>query len=999
MARLYNVLLLALAFCVASTYGQGLEIAGKVSAKGAREGLPGAIVRVKATTVGTTTDVSGDFKITLKELTSATLLISYVGYKTAEVEVTSSRSDLRIVMEEDILKTSEVVSTGFASSVKRENLANSVATVSAKELVGVPAQTLDQALTGKFAGINVSQNTGAPGGGISVTLRGVSTIEGATQPLYVVDGVIVNNAANQSGIDFVSKAASAGSDNPQGQPVNRIADINPNEIQNIEVLKGASAAALYGSKATNGVVIITTKQGVPGRTKVEISQQVGFNSLLRKIGTRKFPDTNEVAKKYGSAGVALFKQNQNQFIDYEDEMYGQKGFISETNVSASGGNERTQFFASGLSRIENGIVKKAGYKKYGGRVNISHKFSDDVKINALANIIRSESDRSITGNDNTNTTLGFSLAFTPSFYDIRPVNGAYPDHLFNPSNPLATRDLLQNNEIVNRSIGSLQLDWNILRSEEQTLDFIAKGGVDFYSQENRVYSPPELQFERNATQPGASLLGETRSTNGNLYLNLVHGYTTPSNITFKTAAGIQHERQDLNSVLNEARGVIVTQTNIQQAASINAYQNTLKQRELGFYVQEEVNLFDEIFLTAGVRGDASSVNGDPDKFYFFPKASGSLRLSKYPFWEGLSSVANEFKVRLAYGETGNLAPPVAKFTSLVPRNIGGGGGLVPSTRKGDPTIKPERTKELETGFDATLFDGNASLEFSYFNKSISDLLLIPSLAPSSGFTDRYINGGKMKTSGVEVSLGVTPVRGDEFSWRSRVNFFKSSSEITQLDVPAFNLGGFATFLGTYRIQEGLSPTTIVGSEKNPDGSFKKLGDETPKFQLSFVNSLTFGNFDLGFLWEWKQGGDVINLGKLITDLGGTTEDYDEPGQFTLVRRSTGNRDSTVTMKKGDGRLAVLGLDTAPYIEDGTYLKLREVTLAYNFSPEFVSKLFGGGLSSLRVGISGRNLLIFTKYTGYDPEVSQFGNVAIGRSVDTLPFPSSRSFYFNVSLGL
>jgi TonB-linked SusC/RagA family outer membrane protein len=1005
MPRFYSLFVATMLVCVSTLYGQGLEIAGKVVARGVRaEPLPGATVRVKATNVGTTTDVNGAFKISLKELTRATLIVSYVGYKSREIEVESSVGDLRVVLEEDVLKTSEVVSTGFASSVKRENLANSVATISAKELVAAPAQTLDQALSGKFAGVNVSQNTGAPGGGISVTLRGVSTIEGATQPLYVVDGVIVNNAANQSGIDFVSKAAAAGSDNPQGQPVNRIADINPNEIQNIEVLKGASAAALYGSKATNGVVIITTKRGVPGRTRVEINQQVGFNSLLRKIGTRKFPDTTEVFKKYGHAGVVLYNQDPGRFIDYEDEMYGENGFISETNVSASGGNEQTQFFASGISRIENGIVKKTGYKKYGGRVNINHKFSDDLKVSAFANLIRSESDRSITGNDNTNTTLGFSLAFTPSFYDIRPQNGVYPDHIFNPSNPFQTRDLLQNNEVVNRSIGSLQLDWNLVRTEAHSLDFITKAGVDFYSQENRVYSPPDLQFERNATQPGASLIGETRSTNANLYLNLVHSYTTESNISFKTSTGVQHERQDLNNVLNEARGIIVTQTNIDQAASINAYQNILKQRELGFYFQEEVNLFDEIFLTGGVRADASSVNGDPDKFYFFPKASGSVRLSKYPFWEGLASTINEFKVRVAYGETGNLAPPNAKFTPLVPRNIGGLGGLIPGTRKGDPTIKPERTKELEAGFDATLFDGRASVEFSYFRKNISDLLLIPSLAPSSGFTDRYINGGKMRTTGVEISLVVAPFSGDDFNWTSRVNFFKTTSEVTELNVPPFNLGGFATFLGTYRIETGWSPTSIVGAEMEPipgtnQMRHKKLGDETPDFQMSFANTLTFGDFELGFLWEWKQGGDVINLGKLITDLGGTSKDYDELGQFTLVRRSTGVRDSVVTMKKGDGRLAVLGTETAPYIEDGTYLKLRELHLTYTLPQDFVNRLFGGSLSHVRVGVAARNLLVFTGYDGYDPEVSQFGNVAIGRSVDTLPFPSSRSYYFNISLGL
>lgn len=1006
--RFYVVVLLLLPL---AGYAQGLEIEGKVVSKGAPEGLPGAIVRVKATNVGSSTDMTGGFKISLAELTSATLVVSYVGYKTVELEVVASRKDLVITLQEDVLKFSEVVATGFASTVKRENLAHSVGTISAEELVPAPAQTLDQALAGKFAGISVSQNTGAPGGGISVNLRGVSTIEGATQPLYVVDGVIVNNATNQSGIDLVTRAAGAGSARPQGQPVNRIADLNPNEIQSIEVLKGASAAALYGSKATNGVVIITTKQGLPGTTRININQQFGMNSILNKMGTRQF--TRQTAlETYGALGESLFVAGGGRYIDYEDIMYGENGFVSETNVSASGGSDRTQFYVSGLHRTEDGIIERSGYRKNAARINVNHKFDERLSISSNLSFTRSESDRAITGNDNTNTTLGFSLGFTPSFFDIRPVNGVYPAHPFNPSNPIETRDLLTNNEVVFRTIGSAQLTWNLLSNESHHLDVITQGGLDFYSQENRVVSPPGLQFERTASLPGASLFGETGSINANFYVNLAHSYTTRNNLVFKTTGGLQIENQDLNNVLNEARGLVITQTNINQAASVNAFQTRIKQRELGFYVQEEVNLFDEVFLTAGIRGDASSVNGDPDKFFFFPKASGSIRLSKYNFWEGLSSVANEFKLRVAYGETGNLAPPTAKFTSLVPANTGGLGGLLPGQRRGDPTIKPERTKELETGFDAGLFNNTASLEFTYFRKNISDLLLIPTLPPSSGFIDRYINGGEMRTQGVEVSLGLIPVSGDDFTWNSRINFYKTESEITRLAIPAFNLGGFATFLGTYRIEEGLSPTTIIGSEMDVVGTridpvsglpvpilkHRKLGDETPDFQMSFMNSLTFGNFRLGFLWEWKQGGDVINLGKLITDLGGTSADYDELAPFN-IRTSDQLRDSVVMLKKGVGRLTVLGRETAPYIEDGTYLKLREVSLTYSLSPSTVRSMFGNQISYLRIGFAARNLLLFTGYDGYDPEVSQFGNVPIGRSVDTIPFPSSRSYYVNVSLGL
>ncbi|MGH7493237.1 MAG: SusC/RagA family TonB-linked outer membrane protein [bacterium] len=991
---------LVLLFGVTQTRSQELTISGTVTAQESGDFLPGANVAVKGTSFGTTSDVNGDFRLKLTGMSSATLVVSFIGYKTKELQVPAGGGALNIALEEDVLKLSEVVVTGVATSVARRNLANAVATVSANELVAAPAQTLDRALTAKFAGVNVSQNTGAPGGGINVDLRGTSTIEGTTQPLYVVDGVIINNAANQSGIDLVTAATGAGSPNPQGQPTNRVADINPNEIENIEVLKGSSAAAIYGSKASNGVVIITTKQGTPGKTKIDVNQQLGFNTLLRKIGSRNFAGATDstINRHFGQAGVDAFHASGGLNVDYEDVMYGEEGFLTETNLSARGGSDRTQFYLSGLLRDEDGIIAGSGYQKYGGRVNLNHRFSDRVKADAFLNYTRSESDRGITGNDNTNTTFGFSLGFTPHFYDIRPQSGVYPVHPFNPSNPVQTRDLLINNELVNRTLGSLRLSWNLLRGQKQSLDFIVQTGVDFYSQENKIVSPPELQYEAGRDLAGASLFGTTESTNSNLYLNLAHNFTAGNNTIFQTSAGYQFENQNLNNVLNEARGLITTQTNVDQAATVNTFQNRLIERLRGFYAQEEINLQEKIFLTAGFRGDASSSNGDTKKYYLYPKASASVRLTQYGVF---NSFANEFKLRAAYGETGNLPPADAKFTSLIPANAGGQAGLIPAARRGNAEIQPERTRELEAGLDASFASETVSLNFTYFRQNISELLLSPTLPPSSGFTEEIINGGKMRTQGVEISLGLVPMRRRNMHWNARINFYKTDSKITELEVDPFNIGGFATFLGTFRIEEGLSPTTIIGAEVdsvgadaqgNPIFRNRPLGNETPDFQFSFSNNLNYGPVEFGFLLDWKQGGDVINLGKFIYDLGGNSKDYDELATFNIG-------DTTVMVPKGFGRSTVAGNETAQYIEDGTYVKLREVTLAYTFPRTSVNSLFNGQVSYLKVGVSGRNLLMFTDYDGYDPEVSQFGNVSIGRSVDTIPYPSSRSFYFNVAFGL
>ncbi len=972
---------------------QSYTIRGKVVAADTKEPLPAANIVVIGTTYGTATDVNGDFRLRVENMPQATLVVSFIGYKTEQVRVDPSTAaqPITIELEEDVLRLSEIVVTGLATSVARRNLANAVETVKSDELLQASTQTLERALGGKFPGVFVSQNTGAPGGGINVNLRGTTTIEGATQPLYVVDGVIVNNAANQSGIDLVTKATGAGSSRPQGQPTNRIADLNPNDIESIEVLKGPSAAAIYGAKATNGVIIITTKRGTMGKTRIEINQQVGFNSILRKIGSRRF--TLETAEaQYGELGRQEFEKSGGKFIDYEDVLYGEKGVLNETNVSVQGGNQRTQFYVSGLYRNEDGIIKRTGYTKYSGRVNLTHKFSERLDLQANVNYARTSSDRGITGNDNSNTTFGFSLAFTPSFFDIRPKNGVYPDHLFNPSNPIHTRDVLINNELVNRTIAAGQLNWHLVKTKSQSLDFIVNGGVDFYNQENKVVSPPELQSERNADLPGASLLAETSNTNWNLYLNLSHSYLTSNNLQFRTSAGVQFEDLDANYLLTEARGLIVTQTNVDQAAAVNAFQDRFLRRERGFYAQEEINLQDKIYVTLGIRGDASSSNGDPHKLFFFPKASASIRLSQYDFWKGLSSISDEFKIRAAYGETGNLPILDAKFTSLTPNNAGGLAGLLPSTRRGAEDIRPERTKELELGFDAALFNERASLNFTYFNQNISDLFLIADLPPSSGFVEEVINGGKMRTWGIETALGIHVINTQNLEWRTRVNFYKTQSKVTQLDVDPFNKGGFATFLGTFRIQEGWSPTTIVGAEMRtlPDGSKEhvKLGDATPDFVMSFNNEFRLGHFNLRFLWEWKNGGAVINLGKLLTDLGGTSKDYDE---IVVVDGKE--------MKKAEWRLSVLGTQTAPYVEDGSYWKLREVSLTYDVPRTTYARLFGEFLTHLSFSLGGRNLILITDYTGYDPEVSQFGNVAIGRYVDTIPYPSSRSFYFSVSAGL
>ena len=951
-------------------FAHSQTLSGKITDSETGEPLPGAQVFVKGTFVGTTTDVNGAYSLDVDG--SVTVVVAYIGYKTQEVATSGGSGDF--AMEPDVLRQDEVVVTGLVSTVKRRNAANAVASVSGDDLVNAPTQTLDQALSGQFAGVNIRRNTGAPGGGVNVNLRGQSTLTGSTQPLYVIDGVIVNNDANQSGIDVVTAATGAGSSRPQGQPTNRIGDINPNDIESIEVLKGASAAAIYGAKASNGVVIIKTKRGRGGKTKFNFSTKTGQSSLLRKMGHRVFETYAEAEEQYG-ADVASLGNNAsgswagNDF-DYEEILYGETGQLTEHTLSAVGGDESTQFYLGGQYMDEGGIIKNTGYKKLSGRMNVDHRLSEKAKVSVSTNLIRSEADRGVTGNDNTNMTYGFSIGFTPSFIDIRDTDGdgVYPINPTNPSNPLETAEYFVNNEVTHRALGSMTFDYNLYRASNMDLGFLAVAGADFYNQENEVFIPPFLQIESSKDEAGQSVMTTTDNLNTNLSLNLVHKMKM-SGMNFNTTAGLQYETYDWNSVFVHATGMIPTQTNVDKASSQSVYHDRKKRQDRGQFFQEEITVGDNLYVAFSMRGDVSSTMGDTETKEWYPKAAASYQLGEFAVFDNL-------KLRGAFGQTGNMPQSKAKYTTMSSSNIGGINGLVASSTRGNASIKPERTTEMEFGMDFSLMNGLASVEATMYQQDIEDLILLVDLPPSSGASYAWENGGEMTTNGMEFALGLNPtalVSVGGLDWNFHMTYYTNESEVTKLTVDPYNFGGFATFLGTYRIEEGYSPTAIVGSEMT-DGKHDVLGDENPDYRMSFRNSFSVGPIALSFLIDHKEGGNAINLANLIYDLGGTTADFEENG--------------------GD-RLANLGAVTAPYIESTSYTALRDLSMTYTLPSSMTE---GFGISYLQVGLSARNWWMQSDYRGLSPEVSQFGNEAVGGSVDTNPFPLSKSMYLTLSMG-
>ncbi|MEX6689471.1 SusC/RagA family TonB-linked outer membrane protein [Danxiaibacter flavus] len=941
--------------------------------------VPGASILVKNSNLGVASDNEGKFHIVVSQ--NAVLVINATGFKSQSIPVSGLVDDVVIKLEEDVTKLDEVVITGLATSVKRRNLANSVATVSSKELNGVaPAQTFDGALEGKIPGAYINANTGAPGGGISVKLRGVTSVYGNTQPLYVIDGVFVDNTATSAGLNAVTGAAAGG--NPtsnQDNPSSRIADIPAADIENIEILKGASAAAIYGSKAAGGVVIITTKRGKQGKTSVSLSQDLGIITARKFIGVRQFTADRAASLSSDSATSAALRQqfldaeSAGKIYDYEKEIYGNTGFARNTVLSISGGGEKTSFYFSAAQKDEEGIVKNTGYRNSNLRLNIDHRITDNIKIGITTGYINSSADRGLSGNDNTGVSLGIALASTPSFAQLHPDNfGNYPNNPFAASNPLQTIALMRSNEAVNRFITGLNFDAIFQKSNHSTTRFIGRGGIDFYNLETNALFPSNLQFQ--AVNKGTSIQGTTKNLNTNYILSLVNTYAPSDKLSFTTSAGLTQETGDYNNLLNIATQVISGQSNVDQAGALNSKQFRAKFQNDGIFIQEEASIAEAVNITAGVRFDRSSNNGDASKYYVYPKAGISWNLTHSGLLKG--GFFDNFKLRAAYGQANNVPAYGSKFTSLVISNIAGNPGSLVNTEKGDPNIKPERQKEFETGLDFTILHGRLGFQFTYYNKNIDDFLMLANLPASSGFATGWVNAGNLRNRGVELGLNAKPVASKNVTWNTSVNFWLNRSLVTKYIIPPIPQGSFGYVLGSFQIEQGKSATQIVGLNGAGVGV---LGDAEPRFQMNTYNEVTFWNkLSLRFLLHWKNGGNNINLTNLQTDFGGTSADYDN-----------------VTNKAGlpDGvyRITQIGTSAQMFVQDAGYLRLREVGVFYSFA-----KLPVKFIKSLRLGASLNNYLTFTKYKSYDPEVSNFGT-GFSSGVDVDPYPASKRANFHISI--
>ncbi|MEN8145568.1 MAG: SusC/RagA family TonB-linked outer membrane protein [Gemmatimonadota bacterium] len=993
--KLVLLVALILAFAVPDAVAQQRAVTGTVTDASTGAPVASPHVSVETTGIGTVGNSEGRFVLAgVPDDRDVTLVVDRIGYKDARVILPAGERAIQIQLEADLLQLEDLLVTGLTTSIRRRNLANSVASVSGEELNGAPVATLENALQGKVAGAVISSNSGAPGGGTQVQLRGVSTINVTAEPLYVVDGVIVSNVAIASNQNALT--ASTGGSNPaltQDGQVNRIADINPEDIESIDILKGASASAIYGSKASNGVVIITTKRGSVGAPRIKISARGGFFDLSNKLGFRPFSSQADAISVFGATVGNEFQAGR--VFDHEQDLAGRNDASFDFSANVSGGSENTRYFASGIWKDDAGIIDNTGFEKRSLRINLQQTLGSRADLSVSTNVINTKAQRGLTNNDNAQTSYYMVFANTPSFLPLTDASGEFIPNLAtgNGSNPLQTASLLDNNEDVWRFIGSANVDIRLKETDNTRLTFRADGGVDFFTQENALFAPPELFFEPSDGLIGTSLLSRSNNLNTTVNAGLVLA-TSPGGGSSQstTSLGVQFSRTDLDISRIVSENLVAGQPNVNSGTQIGIVQNRLEVKDFGIYLQEEFLTMDErLLLTASVRLDQSSANGDDEELFVFPKGSVSYRFANLS--QGL---VNEVKLRAAFGRTGNKPLFGQKFTALNgTTNIGGLPGLVVGGVAGDPDIEPEKTTEIEAGIDATVFNNRGQLELTVYQQNISDLLLNRTLAPSTGFVTQIFNGGKLRARGLEAALSVTPVATSGFTWSSRTTFALNRTKITELPVPTFLTGGFGAVLGAFQIEEGASATQIVGTDLDASGNgiIRKMGDGTPDYTMGFSNDLSFGRLNIGSLFDWRKGSAIVNLTTLLYDFAQNTADFEAPGGRDPVDIPDCFPDDCF----GADRLNGFGTFAQQLIESGSFLKLRELSVSYDFPEAAFSSIFGSN-SSVRLTFSGRNLITVTDYTGLDPEVSNFGNQPIARNIDVAPFPPSRSYWltFDVS---
>lgn len=1042
MRKLRAALLLALLVCAQLLWAQ-TAVTGRVT--DARDGSPlsGVTITIKNTNVSAVTGADGRFSLNAAE--NSTLVFSYVGYQNVErpaagtVNVALTRGDNAL---------SEVVVVGYGTRLRRD-LTGSVAKVSAKELENTPATSFENAIQGRAAGVLVEQQNGKLGQGIKIRIRGASSVTAGNEPLYVIDGIPVINS------DLSSNRAQT----------NPMADINTNDIESIEILKDASSAAIYGSRASNGVILITTKRGRAGRSKIDFGY---FTGLQKPTGKRKFLNAEEYVGLMRQAAVGAGKQDflnqdpddpdyatveeaiaeEQDFVesrlkrysagnedyktykvntDWGDEAY-QRAPISQYDLSFSGGNEKTTFYMGGQYLNQTGIVISNAYKKYNGRLNLDHKLNDWLNVGMNLNFARSVNKR--VPDDNAFSNPGQIVALSPITPVIDPRTGLLsgasdPNRATNPGGPNTNYPLYYNpllniagadyTTTVNRSLGNLFGQAQILKN----LSFRSEFGMDQLNQNEDSYYGPVT--ERNTSYPkggGFASSDQILNVTTNNFFRYAANLLEKHNID--AVAGMSYQKQTTFNTYAEAEGFPseAYKKLVSAATKADASSSSTAFSFLSYFARANYKYNDRYLLTLSGRFDASSRFGKNNRWGFFPAVSAGWILSEENFLKE-SNTISFLKLKASYGLTGNAE--IENFASLGLYTGDAAYNGVPGqhpTQLANPDLQWESTASTDLGFEIGVLNNRLSAEVDVYERNTRDLLLNVEVPGTTGFSSQLRNVGNLKNRGIEFTINSENISIKNFRWATSINFGLNRNKITNLNGQEIGIGR------VNRAREGQPLSIFVAREfagadpANGDALYIKntlasngkidrsttndyneaqdvvIGDPNPDFIYGMRNTVSFKGVDFELLLQGIQGNDIYNGG----------------GQYMSASASNGFDNQTVDQLaawKAPGDITQVpearlfypnGTDpSSRYISDGSYLRVKALTLGYNLPKSLLSKI---RLERARVYLRGQNLFTFTKYEGWDPEVNaDYQASNLNQGVDFYSAPQIKTLVFGVSIGL
>lgn len=948
------------------------------------EALVGVSVVESGTANGTMTDAAGNYRIVVSD-NALQLEFIYVGFQ-KQVVVINDRPVVDVVLEPDDKTLSEVVVTGY-STEKKALLTGSVGEIKSADVKDLPVPGIDGILQGQTAGVLVNQNSGTPGGGMSVRIRGVSSIGGTSQPLYVIDGIPVTTG------DFAQIGY-------EGQGINALTDLNPNDIASISVLKDAAAAAIYGARASNGVVIITTKRGGNRKPVINFNAYYGVQEAWKRLEMMDARDwmlyRNDLAESevFSPDDINNIRIN----TDWQEEIF-RTAPISNYELSTTGGNDKTSVFISGNYFNQEGILVGTDYQRLNGRVNLDHRMSQRLTIGTSIGLTYAKTNR-VEGDQTLHGPLPNGIS-TPAIFPVYNEDGSYNQE--GPySNAISIANEAINQNFSYRTVGNVYAGYRLLPG----LTFNTKWGADLLNFREHAY-------ESIKTVQGAKFNGLGFATTTNV-VNLVSNNTLQYQKGFgrhqmDVMAGYSFEQYQNRSTFIRAQDYADPSLQYIDAAStiVSASSSGFESGIRSFFGRANYNFDNKYLLTFSGRLDGSSRFGENNRNGFFPAVSAAWRLAEERFFN-LKHVS-ELKIRASYGLTGNDDISPFLFAALYgTTTYGGQPGIYPSNIP-NPDLKWETTAQLNIGLDLGLWDNRLNLSADVYDKQTKDLLLSRPLPTSSGFSVITENVGQVQNRGVELAISGDILAKRAFTWNARINLSANRNKVLKLynNQPIDDLGR-----GSNRIEEGepigifysflslgVDPSTgdIVYKDVNYDGEITaadrtRVGNPHPDLIGGMTHVFGFKGWDLSLFFQGSYGNDMFNGSRLFLEslTGGDNQlaivntRWRQPGDITAIPDATSDPLRSASNRRVSSR----------FIEDGSYLRLKNLTLGYSFNRQKLARL---KITGARVYFSGQNLLTFTRYSGLDPEVNYSGNENAVIGTDFFTYPQARAYTFGFNL--